>query len=135
MRHLKTYTLYERVSKETKIFESVGQDLPDILLDINDETYWQADCWCDSQDGKWVVIIRTVDDDEEYELEGQTPLPIVIETIERAIDFMSGSGFTNHQIAFENTDDVFNQSSLLNLEDFSDLDVWPNNFIRIEFWK
>ena len=135
MKHIKAYTLFERVSKETKIFESVGQDLPDILLDINDETYWQADCWCDSQDGKWVVVIKTVDEDEEYELEGQTPLPIVIETIERAIDFMSGSGFTNHQITFENTDDVFNQFSIINLEDLPDLDVWPNNFIRIEFTK
>ncbi len=133
MKHLKTYTLYERVSKETKIFESVGQDLPDILLEINDETYWQADCWADSQDGKWVVVIKTVDEDEEYELEGQTPLPIVIETIERAIDFMSSSGFTNHQITFENEDD--NQYEEITLEGVSDLDVWPNNFIRIEFWK
>ena len=125
MKHLKTY----------KLFESVGVDLTDILLEINDETYWKAECWPESQTGKWVVIIKTVDEDEEYELEGQTPLPIVIESIERAIDFMSGSGFTKHQITFENTDDVFNQSSSVNLEDFPDLDVWPNNFIRIEFWK
>ena len=133
MKHLKTYTLYERVSKETKIFESVGQDLPDILLEINDETYWQADCWADSQDGKWVVVIKTVDEDEEYELEGQTPLPIVIESIERAIDFMNGEGFTNYQITFDNEDD--NQYEEITLEEVSDLDVWPNNFIRIEFWK
>ena len=125
MKHLKTY----------KLFESVGVDLTDILLEINDETYWKAECWPESQTGKWVVIIKTVDEDDEYELEGQTPLPIVIESIERAIDFMSGSGFTKHQITFENTDDVFNQSSSVNLEDFPDLDVWPNNFIRIEFWK
>ena len=125
MKHLKTY----------KLFESVGVDLTDILLEINDETYWKAECWPESQTGKWVVIIKTVDEDEEYELEGQTPLPIVIESIERAIDFMSGSGFTKHQITFENTDDVFNQSSSVNLEDFPDLDVWPNNFIRIEFWR
>jgi hypothetical protein len=123
MRHLKTY----------KIFESVGVDLTDILLEINDETYWKAECWPQSQDGKWVVVIKTVDEDEEYELEGQRPLPIVIETIERSIDFMNGEGFTNYQITFDNEDD--NQYEEINLEEVSDLDVWPNNFIRIEFWK
>ena len=123
MRHLKTY----------KIFESVGVDLTDILLEINDETYWQAECWPQSQDGKWVVVIQTVDEDEEYELEGLTPPPSVIETIERSIDFMNGEGFTNYQITFDNEDD--NQYEEINLEGVSDLDVWPNNFIRIEFWK
>ena len=123
MRHLKTY----------KLFESVGVDLTDILLEINDETYWQAECWPESQTGKWAVIIKTVDEDEEYELEGQRPLPIVIESIERAIDFMNGEGFTNYQITFDNEDD--NQYEEITLEEVSDLDVWPNNFIRIEFWK
>jgi hypothetical protein len=123
MRHLKTY----------KLFESVGNDLPDILLEINDETYWKAECWPQSQDGKWVVVIQTVDEDEEYELEGLTPPPSVIETIERSIDFMNGEGFTNYQITFDNEDD--NQYEEINLEGVSDLDVWPNNFIRIEFWK
>ena len=123
MRHLKTY----------KLFESVGNDLPDILLEINDETYWKAECWPQSQDGKWVVVIQTVDEDEEYELEGLTPPPSVIESIERAIDFMNSEGFTNYQITFDNEDD--NQYEEINLEGVSDLDVWPNNFIRIEFWK
>jgi hypothetical protein len=123
MRHLKTY----------KLFESVGVDLTDILLEINDETYWQAECWPESQTGKWVVIIKTVDEDEEYELEGQRPLPIVIESIERAIDFMNSEGFANYQITFDNEDD--NQYEEITLEEVSDLDVWPNNFIRIEFWK
>ena len=123
MKHLKTY----------KIFESVGVDLTDILLEINDETYWKAECWPESQTGKWVVIIKTVDEDEEYELEGQRPLPIVIESIERSIDFMNGEEFTNYQITFDNEDD--NQYEEITLEEVSDLDVWPNNFIRIEFWK
>jgi hypothetical protein len=129
MKHLKTY----------KIFESVSGDLTDILLEINDETYWKAECWPESQIGKWVVIIKTVDEDEEYELEGQRPLPIVIESIERAIDFMNGEGFTNYQITFENTDDIYKGGSAefeeITLDEISDLDVWPNNFIRIEFWK
>ena len=129
MRHLKTY----------KIFESVGGDLPDIFLEVNDEPIWKAEVWPDSQNGKWIVVIQTVDEDEEHELEGQTPPPIVIESIERAIDFMNGEGFTNYQITFENTDDIYKGGSAefeeINLEDVPGLDVWPNNFIRIEFWK
>ena len=123
MKHLKTY----------KLFESVGQDLPDILLEINDELLWKAECWSESQTGKWIIVIKTVSEDEEYDLEGQTPTQSVIETIERAIDFMNGEGFTNYQITFDNEDD--DQYEEINLEEVSDLDVWPNNFIRIEFWK
>ena len=123
MKHLKTY----------KLFESVGQDLPDILLEINDELLWKAECWSESQTGKWIIVIKTVSEDEEYDLEGQTPTQSVIEAIERAIDFMNGEGFVNYQITFENKDD--NQYEEINLEEVSDLDVWSNNFIRIEFWK
>ncbi len=129
MKHLKTY----------KIFESVGGDLPDIFLEVNDEPIWKAEVWPDSQNGKWIVVIQTIDEDEEYALEGQTPLPIVIESIERAIDFMNGEGFTNYVITFENDDDIHKggpaEFEEINLEDVSDLDVWSNNFIRIEFWK
>ena len=138
MRYLKTYTLYERVSKETKIFESVGVNLSDILLEINDESLWKAECWfethrANSGDGKWIVIIQTRDEDEEYELEGQTPPPVVIESSERAIDFMNGEGFTNYVITFEMDED--SQIEEIDIDGLSDLDVWPNNFIRIEFWK
>ena len=138
MRYLKTYTLYERVSKETKIFESVGVNLSDILLEINDESLWKAECWfethrADSGGGKWIVIIQTRDEDQEYELEGQTPPPVVIESSERAIDFMNGEGFTNYVITFEMDED--SQIEEIDIDGLSDLDVWPNNFIRIEFWK
>jgi len=123
MKHLKSY----------KIFESAGDDLSDIFLEVNDEKYWKAKVWPDSQSGKWVVVIQTVDEDEEYELEGLTPPPVVIESIERSIDFMNSEGFINYQITFEIDDD--DQYEEISLEDVSDLDVWPNNFIRIEFWK
>jgi hypothetical protein len=128
MKHLKSY----------KIFESAGQDLSDIFLEVNDELLWKVECWfenhrSDSKDGKWVVVIQTVDEDEEYELEGQIPPPVVIESIERSIDFMNGEGFTNYQITFENEDD--DEYLEISLEEVKDLDVWPNNFIRIEFWK
>jgi len=39
MKHIKTYTLYERVSKETKVFESTELDLKDILLELKDMGY------------------------------------------------------------------------------------------------
>ena len=123
MKHLKSY----------KLFESAGNDLQDIRLEINDEPLWKAECWADSQQGKWVVVIQTVDEDEEYELEGQTPSQSVLETIERSIDFMNNEGFINYQITFETDED--DQIEDITLEDVSDLDVWPNNFIRIEFWK
>jgi hypothetical protein len=128
MRHLKTY----------KLFESAGQDLSDIFLEVNDELLWKAECWfenhrSDSKDGKWVVVIQTVDEDEEYELEGQTPPPVVIECIERSIEFMNGEGFTNYGITFEIEED--DQIEEIDVDGLSDLDVWSNNFIRIEFWK
>jgi len=123
MKYLKSY----------KIFESAGQDLSDIFLEVNDETFWKAEVWPDSQSQKWVVVIQTIDEDEEYELEGLTPPPVVIESIERSIDFMNGEGFTNYGITFEMDED--DQIEEIDLEGVSDLDVWPNNFIRIEFWK
>ena len=123
MKYLKSY----------KIFESAGQDLSDIFLEVNDETFWKAEVWPDSQSQKWVVVIQTIDEDEEYELEGLTPPPVLIESIERAIDFMNGEGFTNYGITFEMDED--DQIEEIDLEGVSDLDVWPNNFIRIEFWK
>ena len=130
MKYLKSY----------KIFESTGDDLSDIFLELNDELLWKAEVWPDSQSGKWIVVIQTVDEDEEYELEGQTPPPVVIECIERAIDFMNGEGFTNYGITFEMEEDDQEEPELLqykriNIDSLSDLDVWPNNFIRIEFWK
>jgi hypothetical protein len=127
MKYLKSY----------KIFESAGNDLSDIFLEVNDESLWKVEVWLGAERGddpqKWIVVIQTVDEDEEYELEGQTPPPVVIESIERSIEFMNGEGFTNYGITFENEDD--NQYEEISLEEVSDLDVWPNNFIRIEFWK
>ena len=127
MRYLKTY----------KIFESAGQDLSDIFLEVNDELLWKVECWLGEERGddpqKWVVVIQTVDEDEEYELEGQTPPPMVIECIERSIEFMNGEGFTNYGITFEIEED--DQIEEIDVDGLSDLDVWSNNFIRIEFWK
>jgi hypothetical protein len=125
------------LKKYNKLNESnsINKVINDILLEINDEDLWKADCWKEYFSGEsiWAIIIQTVDEDEEFELEGQTPPSSVIETIERVIDFMNGEGFTNYKITFEmDEDDQFEEISL---EEVSNLDVWPNNFIRIEFWK
>ena len=73
------------------------------------------------------------DEDEEYELEGLTPSESVLESIQRSIEFMTENGFSNYQITFENEGD--NQYEEISLEEVKDLDVWPNNFIRVEFWN
>jgi hypothetical protein len=128
MKYLKTYNKLNESN-------SINKVINDILLEINDEDLWKADCWKEYFSGEsiWAIIIQTVDEDEEFELEGQTPPSSVIETIERVIDFMNGEGFTNYKITFEmDEDDQFEEISL---EEVSNLDVWPNNFIRIEFWK
>jgi len=128
MKYLKTYNKLNES-------DSINKVINDILLEINDEDLWKAECWKEYFSGEsiWAIIIQTVDEDEEFELEGQTPPSSVIETIERVIDFMNGEGFTNYGITFEmDEDDQFEEISL---EEVSDLDVWPNNFIRIEFTK
>lgn len=123
MKHLKSY----------KLFESVGQDIEEMLIEINDELYWKAKCWADSQEGKWVVVINTVDEDEEYELEGQTPPPVVVETIERLIDYMSQNDFDKYRITYE--EDNNDEIAEVSVEEVSNLDVWSNQFIRVEFWN
>ena len=130
MKHLKTYS---------KLFESVIGELQDILLDINDEPIWSATSWSNINNDKFYVTIETVDEDEEYELEGQTLPPVVIECIKRTIDFMNGEGFTNYCITFEEESESYKMdddiSDIITLDDLSNLDVWPSSYIRIEFWK
>ena len=46
---------------------------------------------------------------------------------------MNSEGFTNCGITFEMEED--DQIEEIDIDALSDLDVWPNNFIRIEFWK
>ena len=128
MKYLKKYNKLNESNSINKVID-------DILLEINDEDLWKADCWKEYFSGEsiWVIIIQTVDEDEEFELEGQRPLPIVIETIERSIDFMNGSDFSNYKITLEMDEE--DEVEEITLEELSGLDVWPNNFIRIEFCK
>ena len=46
---------------------------------------------------------------------------------------MNVEGFTNYGITFDDEDD--NRYEEISLEEVSDLDVWSNDVIRIEFWK
>jgi len=118
------------------------QDLQDIYLEVNDDPLWNVRCWSDRKPirTKWnghsfVIIIEIVDEDPEYELEGQNPPPIVPECIKRSIDFMKGKGFNNYKITFEEEEsDGVHLIDNLHIDSVSKLDVWSNNFIRIEFW-
>jgi hypothetical protein len=122
MKHLKSY----------KIFESVGGDLTDIFLEVNDEKFWKSECWYQSQNERWVVIIKTVDVEGEYVMTHRPPL-VLIESIERAIDFMNSEGFTNYGITLD--DEQYDRHDEIDIEEVSDLRIWSDKFIRIEFWK
>jgi len=123
MKYLKKYNLFESSV-------SLEGELQDIFLEVNDELYWSVRCW--EQKDNYVVIIELVDEDFEYELEGLQPSAIVVDSISRAIDFMTSNGFES-SITFETDND--NQFEEITLDEVSDLDVWPNNFIRVEFIK
>jgi hypothetical protein len=142
MRHLKTYKIFESHNDvDTNV-------LRDILLEINDDGDWKTNFWkVDDQDrlyylknacGKntsgYVVIIETTTEDEEFE--GLKPPPVVIETIKILIDYMNSEGFTEHRITFEEEEsDSIMSFDPDDVDGLSDLEVWSNNFIRIEFWK
>ncbi len=138
MRYLKTY----------KVFESLDDIdiniLRDILIEINDEEFWKTNFW--KEDNKiehingYVVIIETTYEDEDQERpylpEGLTPPPVVIETIKTLIEYMNSEGFTEHRITFEEEESGTIMSFDPDYVDgLSELKVWSNNFIRIEFWK
>jgi hypothetical protein len=115
---------------DQRFFEDVGQDLDDILLEINDDSFWRAECWYDYFE--WIVVI-TVEEDEELDEEGQNPPTFVIETIKRSIDFMNSEGFINYKIMFGSDSSTF--VSDVSLVDLSSSEIWPDEFIRIEFTK
>lgn len=125
MKHLKTYKLFESIDNNIK------SDIEDILLDINDEMYWKAKCW--SEEYGWIVIIEIVDEDPEYELEGQTPPSVIVETIERLIDYMAQNDFDKYHITYEEDDN--DEIAEVSVEEVSNLDIWSNQFIRVEFWN
>jgi hypothetical protein len=152
MRYLKTYTHYN---------ESVVNYLPDILLEINDEFLWKADCWSviNSQEEKWFLFVERScaeynEEEESEEEEVLRPTQSVIDAIMRSIDFMSGEGFINYKITLESfwsllkkivdRTHIFSEPAryttvgsgeLINLEDISDLEFYADTFLRIEFWK
>jgi hypothetical protein len=132
MKHIKPYKLFESD-------ESIEFDLEDIFLEVNDDTNWEAEVFkkmdlrlprfkCE----KWFILIKPIQDDES---KGQKPSFLVIESIKRSIDFMKSNGFKNYQIK--------NWSSLgngfiakpLDLDSLVDLNLLPNNYLRIEFFK
>jgi hypothetical protein len=143
MKHLKTYKIFESHDDvDTNV-------LRDILLEIDDDGDWKTNFWkVDAQDriyyfyngdkntNGYVVIIETIRQYEEHEFEGLKPPPVVIETIKRLIYYMNSEGFTEHRITFEEEEsDSIMSFDPDDVDGLSDLEVWSNNFIRIEFWK
>jgi hypothetical protein len=125
MKYLTSYNQFEM-----KLLE----DLQDILLPINDLDLWKAVVWENTPGDtrNWWVIIQTIDEDKEFELEGQTPSEVITQCVERAISFMTELGFKS-VITFE--EDETDQREVITTANFKDLDVWSNQFIRIEFSK
>jgi hypothetical protein len=131
MKHLRRFNeSLDRAYRLVWTHRNVGQDLDDILLEINDDTFWGAECWYEYL--KWIVVI-TVKEDEELDEEGQNPPTFVIETIKRSIDFMNGEGFINYKIMFGS--DSYKALKNVSLDDLSSSEIWPDEFIRIEFTK
>lgn len=133
----KQYNLFENSYWESPN-DLIIQDLQDIFIEVNDEPLWNVRFWLGSisingnNHKSFVIIIEVIDDDPEYEIEGQNPPPIISECIERTIDFMSGKGFNNYKITFEEEESDIIKT--IHIDNISELDIWSNNFIRIEFW-
>lgn len=77
MKHLKSYTLYEKVSKETKLFESIDanikSDIEDIVIEltdceiyyeISDRKYWKY--WKNSFNSEEALIIYLRDNQRRF---------------------------------------------------------------------
>jgi hypothetical protein len=106
MKYLKSYTLYERVSKKTKIFESsdpteskIYQDIHDILLELNDNGIWTEIVPVEGYDP------ITFDAIESYEVTIQEELiPETIkwgdieEVVLRLIDYLESEGYSKLSI-------------------------------------
>ena len=126
MKYLAPYNQFEK---------NLVEDLQDILLPINDLDLWKAKVWENTPGNtrEWWIVIETKDEDEEYELEGQTPPEAISQAVEMAISLMKESGF-KCRITFEE-DEIDKEEVIISTANFRDLDVWPNQFIRIKFWK
>ena len=75
MKYLKSYTLYERVSKKTKIFESsdptesmIYQDIHDILLELNDNGIWTEIVPVEGYDP---ITFDAIEDSYEVTIQGE----------------------------------------------------------------
>jgi len=132
MKHIKPYKLFEST-------EFIKQDLEDIFLEVNDDTNWEAEVFkkmdlrlprlkCE----KWFILIKPIQDDES---KGQKPSFLVIESFKRSIDFMKSNGFKNYQIKNWSSHEHGFIAKPLDLDSLVDLNLLPNDYIRIEFFK
>jgi hypothetical protein len=129
MRYLKTYKIFEA-------HDDIDNILRDIIIEINDDEFWKAEFLFDSNNQKYIIIIKTKDS-WEYEFEGQPMIPssIIVESIENVIRFMKSEEFVNYKISFDENDSGSKNIETKNVNDIFDMDFWPYSSLKIEFWK
>jgi hypothetical protein len=129
MRYLKTYKIFEA-------HDDIDNILRDIIIEINDDEFWKAEFLFDSNNQKYIIIIKTKDS-WEYEFEGQPMIPssIIVESIENVIRFMKSEEFVNYKISFDENDSGSKTIETKNVNDIFDMDFWPYSSLKIEFWK
>ena len=129
----------------------VSEVIDDILLEINDMAYFTAISWS-IPDNTEVVVVKfdedlvnriasSVDIDEEFE-DGIKLDNDIKETIKRLLDFMTESGY-NHVMEIGTDDippgeqDISDYRRVFEIEelDDSDLTLWPDEYIRLDFTK
>lgn len=134
MKHLSTYRIFESYSDDIK------SDLDDIILDINDDVYWKAMSFHSGIDDidKWSILINIEDNDHEYEAEGKSPDDNILECIKRSIRYMKSKGYDIFEIHVGDTNagpDGEEGFDRVYIVDIKELDIWSNNFIRIDFTR
>jgi hypothetical protein len=120
MKHLKKYTLFERVSKETKVFESntndVIQTVKDILLPISDMGYEISVTKNESQ-----LIIRVVS-------WGDQSLLITDEVKEEFIrmkDYLQSEGYNSIEVLYHlATPGATSSRDIKEFDDFMKYESW-----------
>jgi len=126
MKHIKSYKLFESD-------ESIEFDLEDIFLEVNDDSSWKASVYSGSKGQKYYVIIQT--QNENAMLKNTTLPNLIIESIKRSIDFMKSNGFSDCIVTLEDPFSEKKLTSPTDLDSLENLDMKPDNYIRIEFSK
>lgn len=127
MKYLKSYTLYERVSKKTTIFESsdpteskIYQDIHDILLELNDNGIWTEIVPVDSynpitfdevKESKYEITIQggLLDSDHHDSYLETIKWGDIEKVVIRLIDYLESKGYSKLSIMVDGSVDRENK--------------------------